>query len=241
MRHLLLSRAGFAAAALIVSGCVAFNLPAEEAEAPEPKVVKSADVSELDRKFLKAVRSQDLATVRAMLDAGANANLPAVEGLGGPPLVEVVESSYFMDARRGKPSPAQAKRGAEKLEIIRLLLNRGAEPNAGIERHGCTSLAFAVYWNLTDVAELLLTRGAKTEPPTGPLPLNMAVSDRNAPMIALLLKNGANINSRDKGGWTPLRTAKASSTPDPSILQLLLKAGATDMGDPEAKPKLPQP
>ena len=76
---------------------------------------------------------------------------------------------------------------------------------------GATSFFVACEDGHVNVVRELLARGAKTEPATGPLPLNMAVGHHSEPMIELLLKYKTNINARDKGGWTPLRMATASA------------------------------
>ena len=43
--------------------------------------------------------------------------------------------------------------------------------------------------------------------------------------IEVLLKAGADINARDKGGWTPLMRA-ARWNQNPEVIEVLLKAGA---------------
>ena len=63
-------------------------------------------------------------------------------------------------------------------------------------------------------------------------PLHSAAAHDSPAVLEVLLKAGADVNAKGKGGATPLHSA-AAFNPSPAVLEVLLKAGA----DVNAKPK----
>jgi len=57
---------------------------------------------------------------------------------------------------------------------------------------------------------------------SGKSPLHVAVSNRRLNLVKTLLKNGANINSQDKGGNTPLHFALRDGTDNLEMIRILL-------------------
>ena len=92
--------------------------------------------------------------------------------------------------------------GNNKIEIIKLLIENGADVNTRDEG-GKMPLHFA---NKVEMAKLLIDNGAdvNTRDEGGKMPLHFA---NKVEMAKLLIDNGADVNTRDEGGNTPLHFA----------------------------------
>ena len=92
---------------------------------------------------------------------------------------------------RACPADDGAEAGAGQLAVMRLLLGRGADPNAGTE--GWTPLATAAANGGLAAAEVLLNAGADANARchTGETALSHAATRGDAAMIRLLLRAGA--------------------------------------------------
>ena len=128
---------------------------------------------------------------------------------------------------RGVTLLMMAINGRVDKEIIRLLLEKGANPNAQVPQSG-NALLIAITNEDTDAVKLLLDYGA--DPNTmAPQPLLFAaLFKNNFEITKLLLENSANPNMRfediEKGNPTPLIHASGANQKD--IAQLLLQYGA---------------
>ncbi|HEY7115370.1 MAG TPA: ankyrin repeat domain-containing protein [Tepidisphaeraceae bacterium] len=124
-----------------------------------------------------AARVGDLGRVRELLDQD-------------PSLANQVSEYVF-----GVGSPLQNAAGGGHLEIVRLLLERGADPNLpeeGIAPHG-RALYSAVYHGHHEIARLLLERGAYSNPEveSSADALSIAIMNSDTRMIDLLVAHGA--------------------------------------------------
>jgi ankyrin repeat protein len=139
--------------------------------------------------------------VRFLLDRGAPAALPTAAMLGMTGhvkrlLAEDPGRIWECGAHNMPPIWFPAIGGGEPdhLEIARLLLDAGADPNA--HKRGQTALHWAARGGQIEMAELLLARGARVDvqakTPQGDLtPLALAVKAEKREMAELLRRNGA--------------------------------------------------
>ncbi len=98
--------------------------------------------------------------------------------------------------------------GANQTDMIRLMLQNGADPLA--QNHGKqTSLQLVAGFGDTAAARLLLNRGVEISPKAGEgnSALFAAVKGLNSTMLHWLLANGADANSHDSYNATPLSYA----------------------------------
>lgn len=109
--------------------------------------------------------------------------------------------------------------------LVRLLLDRGADPNL-VNASKASALMYAV--DDPEKTRLLLERGAdpNARSEDGQTPLLIAVTGLETPSVVakLLLDHGANIKTTSLTGGTVLSAAAASG--DPRLLELLLERGA---------------
>jgi len=154
-------------------------------------------------RLLGAAHNGDAATVRSLLEAGANATAVGMRGL----------TALHYAARGGH------------LEAARALLQFGAAPDAVIGLGMYRPLHLAAQFDHLDVVALLLQAGAlPLHDPTGQLksPLHLAQSPA---VVRLLLAAGAEANlAFDPRGNTPLHDAARRGCPQ--SVALLLEAGA---------------
>jgi ankyrin repeat protein len=217
---------------------------AVEVDAEPPAVVGPVT----DEQLFEAVASADAAAVEELLAAGANPD--AVKPSGYPILKQAVLDSIKshnteivallvengadvnqLDGGGQAVLPLAA--GAPQPEIVQLLLDAGADPNGrssvNVEDVGmlasAPALTHAILANNLEVVELLIDRGADVElaESGGDLtPIHVAASLDRAPMIEILLKNGANPDP--PGNKTPLHIA--SEIQKVRSAQVLLDGGA---------------
>jgi len=145
--------------------------------------------------LLAAARKGDVAAVKGLLDKGVDVNSKNRYG--------ATALSYACD--RGN------------LELVTLLIERGADVNASDTFYKATPITWATMNGHVDVIKLLLDKGAKGVDSV----LMQAVSSKNAAMVKVAL---------DKGGIPPatLSAALASATKQKQteIIEMLKKAGA---------------
>ena len=130
--------------------------------------------------------------------------------------------------------------GAGHLEVVKALLEAGADPNAsgGVAHVGFFSVLTLAMTprnkNRVELIDTLIAGGATVNPPSWfpESPLDAAVSGRDLEMIKALLERGG-VNWENEIGRTPLVTAVTSAERDADVIRLLLRAGA----DPN-KPRL---
>ncbi len=113
---------------------------------------------------------------------------------------------------------------ARKVFQVRILLDQGADANAGYI-DGATSLMCAAENGDTHIAGMLINHGAKINSfdSIRLTALDLAVLNNHLAMVKFLLKNGASLNPVDHGS-PPL--VVAADIDHVTIMKALLKAGA---------------
>lgn len=167
-----------------------------------------------------------------------------------------VESGIVNDAMDhprwgGRPAPIQLAAERGNLEIIRLLLRHGADPEGGTDSYGgWTALHLAAHWGHMAAAALLVERGASVDLHAacllddvrrvsailakdpgaairpglgGDPPLHVAVSAETA---GVLLDQGARLDTRDCEGNTPLSAAIGRGERCRRLAEYLIDRGA---------------
>ena len=218
--------------------------------------------------LMAAAQRADLATMRTLLDRGADPN--AHNLLGATPLMfaasakpanhpspKTAPAAIQLLLDRGAMVNTQSNNGRTALidaaaqgnpESVRLLLAAGADANARTQ-FGDTALLEATARGYTDITVLLLQSGARTEDvnANGQTALMLAIGQAPQysqqmspyePIALALLQRGANPNVRDRNGQTPLSLV---ATGDKTVLAYPLLEHKADVNvtDPTAADATP--
>ncbi|MBL0373049.1 ankyrin repeat domain-containing protein [Rhizobium sp. KVB221] len=111
-------------------------------------------------------------------------------------------------------------------DIVVLLLDRGADIEIR-NKGGLTALHAAAYGGHLDIVELLISKGAVINDEKNfyhMSPLHAAAEEGHADIVAFLLANKADIEAKERNGYTPLTQAGWRSHWDAAVI--LLRAGA---------------
>lgn len=162
---------------------------------------KARSVSGYDALTIAAASRNTAASIKELLDAGAEANPPA--------------------SARAKNTPLLYASMTGDLANARLLLDRGAEPSAA-------ALSQAVTFGYADIVRALIAAGApaKLTEGTGINMLHWAVIANRPAVIPALAAAGVPVNAKDENGFTPLMYAATIDFGDTRSIDALLKAGA---------------
>jgi ankyrin repeat protein len=151
-----------------------------------------------------AARDGNLQQVKVLLDRGTSAT--EADEAGEPPLL--IASL------------------AGRADVVALLLERGSDIEIR-NRGGLTALHAAAYGGHLAVVELLVAKGAAVNDNGNfyhMTPLHAAAEEGRADVIAFLLAHKADVEAKERNGYTPLTQAGWRAHWDSA--SLLMKAGA---------------
>lgn len=220
------------ATAMVLGGCNRWS-PSRAS----PAVTRgSAGTAEADAKLVTAAEAGDIASVEAILSAGAD---PDALGPDKVPLISLTANSPDLTAvllEHGADPMARDDQGRTPLhwaaiagsaDSARLLLECGARPQVRSGASGETPLHVAAYHDSVAVAEILLEHGVDAGAPdaSGATPLHWAAQSQQGRVVPVLLEWGAELDAQqDHTGHTPLHWA--CRTGPANTVQALLDAGA---------------
>jgi ankyrin repeat protein len=115
---------------------------------------------------------------------------------------------------------------ANLLEPVKFLVEKKAFDVNAADRSGGTPLIYAVQFKSYEVAEYLLSKGAIQSKGWGVYPIHDAVMNYDLEMLKLLVKHGADVNSKDDSGYTPLYKAINYTDGTDDIIEYLRSIGA---------------
>ncbi|WP_455273439.1 ankyrin repeat domain-containing protein [Rhizobium herbae] len=151
-----------------------------------------------------ASKNGDVAGAKKLLDQGADVAEP--DSAGDPVLVVASLAGHA--------------------DIVAVLLERGADIEVR-NKGGLTALHAAAYGGNLDVVKLLVAKGAAVDDSKNfykMTPLHAAAEEGHADVVAFLLANKADIEAKERNGYTPL--TQAGWREHWGAADLLLKAGA---------------
>lgn len=153
--------------------------------------------------FIEAIKRDDIITVKALIEAGADINAKDKSG----------ETSLHIAAVRGYQ------------EIASLLIVEGADVNSRNARK-LTPLHAAAWSGHKETVALLIDNGANinVKDEDGVTPLHVSALSGSHQTMALLISHGADINARNKYGMTPLHAAALAG--QKQAAELLIDKGA---------------
>ncbi len=151
----------------------------------------------LNDKFYEATRAGNVAEVKSLLDQGADVNAKFRYGA----------TALFKAAERGHA------------EVVRLLLERGADPTIKDTFYGATAMTWALQNDRVEVVRVLLEKDKGSVDAV----LSIGAQQRKAELVRVALAAGG---SSPDSLTDALVTVSSGQSENPEIAQLLKKAGA---------------
>ncbi len=165
--------------------------------------------------LLNAMKRDNLVKIKALCKQGIDLNQPIILG-----------SEYDLEDYDEISILFYAIRNGVSIEAIEILLDYGVDIKE-IDEDGLSAIDIAIKFKREDIVELCINRGMdinKTSRKSGITPLLLASCFNNIPMVELLLKHNADINSLDNSGMSAKDYAKKLG--QKKMLEFLDKKGA---------------
>ena len=122
----------------------------------------------------------------------------------------------------------EAKNRNADIEIIKLLLEVGVDPNSRemTDNWNTTALHYVVRWNHLELAKLLISSGAEVNvrDKNDNTPLHYVDKTDSIEVVEFLIQSGAEVNAKNNIGRTPLHSAARRNYL--AVAQLLISSGA---------------
>ncbi len=188
-------------------------------------VVTTADAAGGDNPLAEAVKRADASAVRALLDGGADANVPEADGTTAlhwavrHDNLELARLLLDHGAVAGAVNafhipPLWLATVNGSAAMIELLLDAGADPGTAVAA-GETVLMMAARTGRVDAMEVLLARGAEVDAVQrdGQTALMWAATEGHADAVRALVAAGADVGARTLVPENPLRTGLEGPAP----------------------------
>ena len=187
--------------------------PAAEPAFDEPP----SDAIERQQYFMEAIYDGNVQQVNAALEAGVS-------------LVEKIDIARVRNGRtfKVKHFPLSGAAAECQVEIIKLLLEAGADVGQGRSDNGATALMAAAERGHVAAVDALIEAGADAnqgKSDNGATALMAAARTGSAPVCASLLAAGADVNQKATGNGVNALVVAATSGAA-AVVKLLLEAGA---------------
>eukprot|EP00775_Hariotina_reticulata_P009518 gene9518-9683_t len=197
--------------------------------------VNAADDSGITALHLAAAAGH-LEAVQALLEAGAKGWQHCAPGScekgssGGNSTVsfrmDVQQAGVQQHSQEAVRTLLQLAVAAGSVEVVQLLLQGGADPDAMASTSSATPLHVAVAEGHSAVAEALLAAGAEPDAlnTAGAAPVHLAAQKGLLPAVTAILNAGGDVNIKNSKGWGPVHVAASSGHLD--VVLKLVAAGA---------------
>ena len=193
-------------AALATYGEIIAKYPTSTVVPTTRVMLERAKQAKKNKSLFEAVQKADIEQVKSLIAAGAE--------------VDARWGDTHTTEKENDATPLSYAVDANSMDLVRLLVEAGADVNAG----GWPPLCRAVDKNNTAIAEYLIDHGANVnvEAPQGWTPLCETINIINSSKMAdLLITRGADINA---GYWPPLWNSVFKKRND--LFDLLIQRGA---------------
>ncbi len=159
--------------------------------------------------FILAAKRGETDRVKASIESGIDVNATDQHG----------RTALMRAAERPRSGPVQ-DRDQHCLEVARDLLQAGADVDA-VDLDGRNALSFATQTKFSKMIEALKSAGAVLPPDEA---LRWAAAEQDLETVETLIREGVDVNGRDRSGRTALHIAARHDLPQ--LTQALLAAGA---------------
>jgi len=192
---------------------------------------------EINDNLLKALIDDDLTKVKKMINDGADVNMKdshnqtVLSYASSPDIVKaLIENGADVNANSGGTTPLKSASTLGRLDVVRELLDKGADIDIRDNEYGQTALIAASIFDHLDIARELIGEGADMEigDYSGKTALMWASDQGNILVVEELIRQGVNINRKNTSGNTALDFASGGGDKpgNPDIIKILKAAGA---------------